>query len=92
MVAITEQYIFTKPFLDDDQTNRHHQLLNEEARSLRGNKEARLRAEELKKTFTDDHQCLCHGDLHTGSIMIKDGHAKVHTQSSSLKLETSKAK
>ena len=77
MVSITNQYIFTKPYLTEDSTNRNHPLLNEEAQLLRDNRAICQRVEDLRKLFLEYHQCLCHGDLHTGSVMINDSDAKV---------------
>ena len=79
MVGITEQYIFTKPFQDDDPTNKHDPLLDSTVKELRGNAAACQRSEEMKKLFTGCRESLCHGDLHTGSVMVdKDNHAKVN--------------
>ena len=77
MVSITDQYIFTKPYLHDDETNKHHPLLNEEVTKLRADKEACQRAAKMRKMFLEYHQCLCHGDLHTGSVMNRENDAKV---------------
>ena len=76
-MTLTEKFIFTYPFLSDNKTNRHHQLLNEEVELLRNNKEVCRKVEEMKKLFIEEHQCLCHGDLHTGSVMVSSSHPKV---------------
>ena len=77
MVSITEHYIFIKPYHHDDPTNKHHPLLNEKVEELRADKEACQQAEEMRRLFLESQQCLCHGDLHTGSVMVKDGQPKV---------------
>ena len=79
MVEITEQYIFTRPFQDGDPTNKHDPLLDSTVKELRGNAVACQRSEEMKKLFTSCKESLCHGDLHTGSVMVnKDNQAKVN--------------
>ena len=77
MVSITEQYVFAKPFSRDDPTNRNDPLLDEEAERLRSDARCCQRAEHMKKLFLENCDCFCHGDLHTGSVMIKDGQPKV---------------
>ena len=77
MVSITEHYIFIKPYHYDDPTNKHHPLLNEKVEELRADKEACQQAEEMRRLFLESQQCLCHGDLHTGSVMVKDRQPKV---------------
>ena len=77
MVSITELYIFVKPYRHEDDTNKHHLLLSDEAQRLRSNKEACQRAKSMKNLFLEARQCLCHGDLHTGSVMTLGNDAKV---------------
>lgn len=78
MVGITEQYVFTKPFQDDDPTNKHDPLLETTVKELRGSTAACQRSEEMKRLFVSCKECLCHGDLHTGSVMVnRDNSAKV---------------
>ena len=77
MVSITELYVFVKPYRHEDDTNKQHPLLNEEVLRLRSNKEACQRVESMKKLFLEARQCLCHGDLHTGSVMTHGNDAKV---------------
>jgi 5-methylthioribose kinase len=77
MVSITDQYIFTKPYQSADVTNKHDKLLDDEVKSLRDDEVMCQRAEDMRKIFMEVKQCLCHGDLHTGSIMANDGMAKM---------------
>ena len=78
MVSVTEQYIFVKPFTDNDPTNKHDPLLNKEVEKLRHEStKCCQRAEEMRKVFVECQDCFCHGDLHTGSVMIGDGCSKV---------------
>lgn len=79
MMSVTEQYVFTKPFINNDPTNKHDPLLNEEVASLRSDKKCCERADQTRKLFKENHDCLCHGDLHTGSVMVKEGQSKVLT-------------
>ncbi len=77
MVAVTEQYVFVKPFSQDDQTNNHHSILSGEVERIRGDDRCQKRAEEMRRVFVECKECFCHGDLHTGSVMTHDGQSKV---------------
>lgn len=76
-MGVTEQYVFMKPFAVNDPTNKHDPLLNDEVARLRSDKKCLDRAEEMRKLFVECHDSFCHGDLHTGSVMVKDGQCKV---------------
>ena len=77
MVTVTEQYIFVKPFVANDPTNKHDPLLNNAVEALRHDSKCHKRAEEMRKMFVENKDCFCHGDLHTGSVMIRNGESKV---------------
>lgn len=77
MVAITADYVFTNPFQLDNSLNKHHELLNEAVELLRNDTAVQERAAQLKKLFLEKQECLCHGDLHTGSVMVKGQSSKV---------------
>ena len=77
MVAITAEYVFTNPFQQDNSLNKHHELLNKAVELLRNDTTVQERAVQLKTLFLEKQECLCHGDLHTGSVMIKDQSSKV---------------
>ena len=77
MVAITADYVFTNPFQQGNSLNKHHELLNEAVDLLRNDTVVQERAVQLKTLFLQNKECLCHGDLHTGSVMVKGQSSKV---------------
>ena len=77
MVAITRDYVFTNPFQQSNPLNHHQQLLDSAVLELRNDKAALERAAEMKRLFLEQKDCLCHGDLHTGSVMVQGEMAKV---------------
>ena len=72
MRAITRDYVFTKPF-QADETNREI-----DAASSLGFRVANARNDtgllaavaKARTAFDDAHDCLSHGDLHAGSVMV----------------------
>ncbi|XP_067672837.1 methylthioribose kinase-like [Haliotis asinina] len=77
MVQLTERYIFTGPFSPDDPTNRCSPSLRAKLDWVHGDQEVLRAAAHMKKIFLEKKEALVHGDLHTGSIMVKDKDAKV---------------
>jgi 5-methylthioribose kinase len=69
MCALTEQVIFTDPFIDAKYNNWTKPFLDSFVMHLRGDVDVLLAAAELKMKFVSCAQALLHGDLHTGSIM-----------------------
>lgn len=70
MCRLTEQVIFTDPYFDA-KLNRHTTpQLDNEAKALQLNVEAKAAAARLKSIFMQKQQALIHGDLHTGSLMV----------------------
>ncbi|XP_046376771.2 methylthioribose kinase-like [Haliotis rufescens] len=77
MMDLTERYIFTGPFSPDDPTNRCSPSLKARLDWVYGDQEVLRAAAEMKRIFLEKKEALVHGDLHTGSIMVKDEDAKV---------------
>ncbi|KAL4457683.1 hypothetical protein ABPG75_012548 [Micractinium tetrahymenae] len=72
MCRLTEQVIFTDPYYAA-QHNRHTApQLDGDVAELHADVAARVAASKLKAKFTEQHQALLHGDLHTGSIMATE--------------------
>lgn len=72
LCAITERKVFNDPFSDFSGRNKpfppirkflEHELYEDEA--------LRLEAAKMKEIFKNSAQALIHGDLHTGSIMVR---------------------
>lgn len=71
LCRITEDLVFTEPYVDVPNNSFVDELAPEVA-ALRA--DARLRAEVgmLKWAFMTQAEVLVHGDLHTGSVMVRD--------------------
>jgi 5-methylthioribose kinase len=77
MCKITEDLIFTQPWIDHPNNNWTQPYLDKMAEELHNNKSLRVEALTMKETFMTHTQALIHGDLHTGSIMINPDEIKV---------------
>ena len=70
MCGITADYVFTKPMTPDDPTNRCSDALAPHAAALRKDDELKEAMLAMRSVFQTRRECLVHGDLHTGSIMV----------------------
>lgn len=78
LCEITERLVFTEPFLNGRGKNSLTALEDGFAkRELYSDRRLHLEAMKLKMDFLTKAQALIHGDLHTGSIFIKEGSVKV---------------
>lgn len=78
LCEITERLVFTEPFLNGRGKNSLTALDEGFAnRELYSDRRLHLEAMKLKMDFLTKAQSLIHGDLHTGSIFIKEGSVKV---------------
>lgn len=71
MVGLTAEYVFTKPFNKSDDTNKCSPEVSERLNLLYEDENVLSAAKALCKIFTEKKECLIHGDLHAGSIMVK---------------------
>lgn len=76
MCDITEGLVFTDPYFDAE-TNSFNPLIRETVESIWNDVELKREIAQLKEAFMTRAQALLHGDLHTGSIMVKDDSTKV---------------
>lgn len=78
MCEISERLVFTEPYTDILKRN---VLLEKNADFLKqeiyNDNELKLQASVLKNSFENKSQSLLHGDLHTGSIFLKEGSTMV---------------
>ena len=72
LCKLTEDFVFTNPFMESDD-NRWNPEIDEQVQTLRANTGLKLEIAELKDGFIARTQALIHGDLHTGSVMLKLG-------------------
>ena len=78
MVELTRHFNFVSPFDPNDPTNN----VKPEVRALAekkiyGNQRLLGEVESFKQIFLTKKECLVHGNLHTGSITVNEGTAKV---------------
>lgn len=72
LCAITEDLVFTSPYVDSA-SNRYDPEIADLAAELRADVPLRAAAGRLKLRFQTRAEALIHGDLHTGSVMVRDG-------------------
>jgi 5-methylthioribose kinase len=70
LCKITEDLIFTEPYIDAVNNRWTSPQLDADVRRIRGDAALKLAICELKEIFLCSAQALIHGDLHTGSIMV----------------------
>jgi 5-methylthioribose kinase len=71
LCKLTEDVIFTEPYLADAPNNRHNPLIDATLiAALRANQALLREVRWLKWAFMTRAEALIHGDLHTGSIMV----------------------
>lgn len=76
LCKITEDLIFTDPFIDSP-TNSFENELRESVESIWKDNELIFHVALLKKSFLTEGEALLHGDLHTGSVFASITETKV---------------
>jgi 5-methylthioribose kinase len=69
LCKLTEDFVFTLAFMEDETNDINPELLNE-AKTLFSDNSFKKNLLELKYIFMTQSDALLHGDLHTGSIML----------------------
>ena len=69
LCKLTEDFVFTLPFMEDETNDINPELINE-AQKLFNENSFKKNLLQLKYIFMTQNDALLHGDLHTGSIMI----------------------
>ena len=69
LCKLTEDFVFTLAFMDDETNDVNPDLLNE-AKELFAQSDFKKNVLKLKYIFMTQCDALLHGDLHTGSIML----------------------
>lgn len=77
LCKITEDLIFTDPYMICDRNRWTSPQLDGEAERIRGDDALKRAVSALKLKFLCEAQALLHGDLHTGSIMVTPEDTKV---------------
>ena len=76
LMGITESLVFTEPYFAAEM-NHHTDGLDPIVRILRSDVEMKSEAQKMLLKFTANTETLCHGDLHSGSVMCTDNETKV---------------
>jgi 5-methylthioribose kinase len=74
---ITEQLVFTDPYYDAPMNRHTSPQLDGLVARLRADVDLKVAAQQMKLKFCNHAETLVHGDLHTGSIMAREGEARV---------------
>ncbi len=77
LCEITEDLVFTEPFIDHPRNDVFEGSKEFIQENIWGDQELLLETAKLKFEFMTNTQSLLHGDLHTGSIFIKEDSTKV---------------
>lgn len=70
LCAITEDLIFTDPYMEHERNRWTSPQLDADAAAIRADAELKAAVAWLKHRFMTSAETLLHGDLHTGSIMV----------------------
>ena len=76
LMAITESLVFTEPYFEAEM-NHHTEGLDPIVKILRSDVKMKSEAQKMLMKFTSNTETLCHGDLHSGSVMCTDNETKV---------------
>lgn len=77
LCKITEDLIFTDPYLVDSRNRWTSPQLDSLAKAFSTDRELKVAITELKAKFLTASEALIHGDLHTGSIMVNQQETKI---------------
>lgn len=72
LCKLTEDFVFTTAYMEDETNDNENVKDNPDARKLFNDMEFKTKVLELKYKFMTSSDALCHGDLHTGSIMLNE--------------------
>ncbi len=70
LCKITEDLIFTEPYMIAENNRWTSPWLDDHARAVREDTALKVAISRLKLKFTGSPEALIHGDLHTGSVML----------------------
>lgn len=77
LCKITEDLIFTEPYFQAEQNRWTSPWLDATAAGFREDLDLHVAISRLKLDFMTRPEALIHGDLHTGSIMVKESETRV---------------
>ncbi|MDX0696654.1 S-methyl-5-thioribose kinase [Sinorhizobium medicae] len=74
---ITENLVFSDPYFEAELNRHTAPQLDPLVAELRADRDLKVEAQRLKHLFSAKAETLCHGDLHTGSIMVTDDETRI---------------
>jgi 5-methylthioribose kinase len=74
---ITENLVFSDPYFEAALNRHTTPQLDPLVAELRADRDLKVEAQRLKHLFSAKTETLCHGDLHTGSVMVTDDETRV---------------
>lgn len=74
---ITENLVFSDPYFEAEMNRHTTPQLDGLVAELRRDRDLKVEAQRLKHLFSAKAETLCHGDLHTGSVMVTDTDTRV---------------
>lgn len=74
---ITENLVFTDPYFAAELNRHTSPQLDGIVAELRADRDLKVEAQRLKHLFAAKAETLCHGDLHTGSVMVTERDTRV---------------
>lgn len=74
---ITENLVFSDPYFEATLNRHTSPQLDPLVAELRADRDLKVEAQRLKHLFSAKAETLCHGDLHTGSVMVTDEETRV---------------
>ncbi len=74
---ITENLVFSDPYFAAPMNRHTAPQLDGLVAILRADRDLKVSAQQMKHKFSAQSETLCHGDLHTGSIMVTETDIKV---------------
>lgn len=74
---ITENLVFSDPYFEATLNRHTTPQLDPLVAELRSDRDLKVEAQRLKHIFSAKAETLCHGDLHTGSVMVTENETRV---------------
>jgi 5-methylthioribose kinase len=69
---ITESLVFSDPYFAAKMNRHTSPHLDGLVATLRADRDLKVAAQQMKHTFSAQSETLCHGDMHTGSVMVSE--------------------
>lgn len=74
---ITESLVFSDPYFAAKMNRHTSPQLDGLVATLRTDRDLKVAAQQMKHKFSAQSETLCHGDMHTGSVMVSKDDTKV---------------